>query len=298
VKALALVLAVLVLPTQTQAQPQTLSQAQNQPVDRDRDQAQRVFRFADPAITEASGLVDLGSVMVTANDSGHAPVLHVVDATTGRTAGRVRYADAVTDVEALAPATGSSVWVGDIGDNRRRRSSVRVFLVPTGGGGLRADSYQLRYPDGPKDAEALFTGPDGRLHVVSKGVLGGAVYAAPVPLDPHRPNRLRRVHPAPPLVTDAAAFPGSTVVLLRDYVGATAVDLATGAALGELALPAQRQGEAISVGPDDRVRVTSEGAHAEVLEVATPSWLRRAVAGSRRTTAAVAGVRAGAILIP
>jgi hypothetical protein len=173
-----------------------------------------------------------------------------------------------------------------------------VFRVITNGGDQRAPSYELRYPDGPRDAEAMFTGPDGRLHVVAKGFLGGAVYVAPARLDPHRPDVLRRVHGAPALVTDAAAFPGSTVVLLRDYTRATAVDLETGAELGELALPAQPQGEAISVGPDDRVRVTSEGAHAAVIQVATPTWLRRAVAGSRRTTAAVAGVRAGAILNP
>lgn len=297
-KVLALVLAVLVLPTSMPAFAQSRAQPQSQ--DPSPDQHRSVFRFADPAITEASGLVDQGAVMVTTNDSGDAAVLYVVDPRTGETTRRVRYADAVTDVEALAPATGSSVWVGDLGDNRRQRSSVRVHLVPTGAGEerVRAPSYELRYPDGPRDAEALFTGPDGRLHVVAKGFPGGAVYVAPARLDPHRPNVLRRVHGAPALVTDAAAFPGSTVVLLRDYTRATAVDLETGAELGELALPAQPQGEAISVGPDDRVRVTSEGAHAAVIQVATPTWLRRAVAGSRRTTAAVAGVRAGAILNP
>jgi len=47
-----------------------------------------LFSFADPAITESSGLVDLGSLMVTTNDSGDDAVLYVVDPTTGRTVGR------------------------------------------------------------------------------------------------------------------------------------------------------------------------------------------------------------------
>ena len=38
-----------------------------------------LFSFADPAITESSGLVDLGSLMVTTNDSGDDPLVFVVD---------------------------------------------------------------------------------------------------------------------------------------------------------------------------------------------------------------------------
>ena len=38
-----------------------------------------VFSFVDPAITESSGLVDLGALMVTTNDSGGDPLVFVVD---------------------------------------------------------------------------------------------------------------------------------------------------------------------------------------------------------------------------
>lgn len=256
-----------------------------------------VVRFADPGITEASGLVDRGDVLVTANDSGSAPVLHLVDAHTGETIGRTTYADEVVDVEALAPGPGSAVWVGDIGDNSRSRSSVRVHLVPTGRGehAVATGSFDLVYPDGPHDAESLFTGPDGRLYVVTKQLAGAAVYATPARLDPAHPIRLRRVAAAPAFATDAARVPGTSLVVVRGYGSAQVLDLATGRSVGALSLPPQPQGEAISVGPGGRLLVTSEGLHAAVLEVTTPAWLTTGIASSRRTTAAVTGVEAGAL---
>jgi hypothetical protein len=260
-----------------------------------RDRAGPVFRFADPDITEASGLVDPGDVMVTANDSGHDPVLYVVDARTGATLGRTHYTDEVVDVEALAPGPGPVVWVGDIGDNRRQRSSVRIYLVPViqRDSRIRTGSFEVVYPDGPHDAESLLTSADGRLYVVTKGLFGGAVYALPPSLDPAGPNRLAKVAAVSVLATDAAGIPGTTLALVRGYGSAEVLDLATGRQVGRLGLPREPQGEAISVGPDGRIRVTSEGAHAAVRQVATPHWLRRAVVRSRGATAASAGVIAG-----
>jgi hypothetical protein len=259
------------------------------------DGAGPVFRFGDRAITEASGLVDQGDVMVTANDSGSGPVLYVVDARTGATLGRTHYTDEVVDVEALAPGPGPVVWVGDIGDNRRRRTSVRIHLVPViqRDSRIRTGSFEVVYPDGAHDAESLFTGPDGRLYVVTKALFGGAVYALPATLDPAAPNRLTKVAPVSVLATDAAGIPGTTLVLVRGYGSAEVLDLATGKRVGQLDLPRQPQGEAISVGPDRRIRVTSEGAHAAVLAVAAPGWLRRAIMRSQGATAASAGVDAG-----
>jgi hypothetical protein len=96
-----------------------------------------VFSFVDPAITESSGLVDLGSIMVTTNDSGGDPLVFVIDPRSGRTVGRTTFTDAVTDVEALAPAGGHAVWVGDIGDNDEQRASVQVYRVPVARGDRR-----------------------------------------------------------------------------------------------------------------------------------------------------------------
>ncbi len=116
-----------------------------------------VFRFRDPAIVESSALIDLGSTVVTANDSGNAPDLFDVDARTGETVGITHLQVPGVDIEALAPAGGSDVWVGDIGDNARDRPYVSVARAPVIRGRLdvRPTSYRLAYPDGPHDAESL-----------------------------------------------------------------------------------------------------------------------------------------------
>jgi hypothetical protein len=231
-----------------------------------------VFRIQDPALDEASSLVDLGSVMVSANDSGHPPLLFLLDARTGATRRTITYAAAQTDVEALAPAGAHAVWVGDIGDNLLRRPTVSVLRVPLNGGDVV--TYRLRYPDGPHDAEALLS-IDGHLTVVTKGVFGGHAYAAPRRLSTRGVNVLRRVGPTlPGLVTDAAAFPGGRHVLLRTYGDAFVYAVPSWRRLGSFRLPREPQGEGVSIGPHRRVRVVSEGGHARVLQVARPSRLR------------------------
>lgn len=254
-------------------------------------QGRRVLTFQDPAITEASGLVDLGDLMVVTNDSGAEAVVQVVDGR-GRTVGRTTYAAQAWDVEALAPAGPSSVFVGDIGDNRSVRSSIRLWEVPVGRGDrtVAAPSYELTYPDGAHDAESLLRWR-GRLYVVTKSVTGGGIYAAPQPL---RSGPLERVGSVSVWATDAAAFPGSSVALVRGYGSAVAVRLPEGRLIDTLDLPPQRQGEALSIGPARRVRVTSEGAHQDVLQVPRPGWLERAV----RWSAVVDASWAGAILTP
>ena len=83
------------------------------------DEGRVVFRFQDPAIVEASGLVVQDGLFLTTNDSGDTGRVFAVDPDTGRTTGVTTWASEPQDVEALAPAGGGEVWVGDIGDNAR-----------------------------------------------------------------------------------------------------------------------------------------------------------------------------------
>jgi hypothetical protein len=237
-----------------------------------------LLTFQDPAITESSGLVDLGSLMVTMNDSGGDAVVYAVDGR-GRTVGRTTYASSVTDVEALAPAGRDAVWVGDIGDNLAARSYVRVYRVPVGRGDRTVDapSYKLVYPDGPHDAESMTFGRDGRLRIVTKGVLGGRVYVAPKRLDPARPNGLRRGPEVDLWATDAALFRDGRHVLVRGYGSALVATYPAFAPVGYLDLPEQEQGEGVSIGPGDRIRLSSEGAHSRVLQVTLPDDVRAAM---------------------
>ena len=245
-----------------------------------------VFSFVDPAITESSGLVDLGSVMVTTNDSGGDPLVFVVDPKSGRTVGRTTFTDAVTDVEALAPAGGGAVWVGDIGDNEEQRDAVQVYRVPVGRGDRRVDApaYQLRYPDGPHDAESLVAGPGGRLYVITKGILGGTAYVAPRHLDPAGTNTLRPVASVDVWATDAALFPDGKHVLVRGYDTAAVYTFPGFRPVASLDLPRQKQGEGVSIGSSGRIRLSSEGRNSAVLQVVLPDDVRAVVEGAPRAT--------------
>lgn len=236
----------------------------------------RVFAFRDARIKESSGLVDLGALMVTTNDSGDPSRLFVVSSATGRTVGVVDFHAETLDVEALAPAGGSAVWVGDIGDNGSERTSVSVYLVPvrTGRSEARPARYRLVYPRGAHDAESLFADRQGRLHVITKSVLGGTVYRAPLRLSRTRPNRLQPEGRVLEYATDAAMLPDGRHVLVRGPQRASVYSYPGFRRVGSFALPRQRQGEGVSVGPRSRIRLSSEGVRSAVRQVAVPAAVR------------------------
>ncbi|SFC60835.1 hypothetical protein SAMN04487968_108180 [Nocardioides terrae] len=231
-----------------------------------------VFAFKDKQITESSGLVALpDGLFVTTNDSGDDARVFTVD-DHGRTVGVTTWADDATDVEALAPASADEVWVGDTGDNRSSRDSVQVARVPVGRGDRtsHAPVYDLTYPDGAHDAETLLAGPDGRLYLVTKGFLGGTVYAAPTHLDPDADNRLVRLGTAGailPMATDGTFLPDGGHVLIRGYGSAAVYDFPSLDRVTGFGLPAQPQGEGLAVAADGTLYTSSEGIFSKVLRL-------------------------------
>jgi hypothetical protein len=231
------------------------------------------LKLRDPRITESSGLVDLGLVLVTTNDSGSSSRLYVVSPVTGRTVGITDYHADPVDVEALAPAGGGAVWVGDIGDNRGVRKSISVYRVKVGTGPVdaRPTKIRLAYPGGPRNAESLFTDRQGRLYVITKSFTGGTVYRAPLPLDRTRVNRLQPIGRVIEFATDAAMLPDGRHIIVRGPGRASVYTFPNFQRLGSLVLPRQRQGEGISVGPDSRILLSSEGKGSAVRRIALPS---------------------------
>jgi hypothetical protein len=235
-------------------------------------EVQVAFSFQDKRISESSGLVALeDGLFVTTNDSGDDARVFTVDGQ-GRTVGITTWGEDATDVEALAPAGPDEVWVGDIGDNRTSRDTVQVARVPVGRGDRESDGpvYDLAYPDGSHDAETLLAGPDGRLYVVTKGFLGGTVYAAPTPLDAHHVNRLTQLGPAGallPMATDGTFLADGAHVLVRGYTRAAVYAFPSLDRVSAFPLPAQPQGEAIAVASDGSIYVSSEGIYADVLRL-------------------------------
>jgi len=124
------------------------------------------------------------------NDGGRDALLFGVD-TTGAVLVTARIADISNrDMEDLTIGRCGSDWciyLGDIGDNRSRRESVRVHVIPLPTlpdpehvaaariGGFDQElkalaSWELEYPDGPRDAEGLLVDDSrGELLVISKG---------------------------------------------------------------------------------------------------------------------------------
>lgn len=235
----------------------------------------RVFTFADPRIKESSALVDLGSLMVTSNDSGNPSKLFVVSPVTGRTVGLTDFHADTVDVEALAPAGGNAVWVGDIGDNDSKRRSISVYRVAVGPGVHSAHParYRLAYPRGAHNAESLFADGQGRLYLITKSILGGIVYRAPSRLSRSAVNRLQPVGRVIEYATDAAMLPDKRHVVVRGPERASVYTFPAFQRIGSFALPRQRQGEGISVGPGSRIRLSSEGAHSVVQQIALPAFV-------------------------
>jgi hypothetical protein len=178
------------------------------------------------------------------------------------------------------PAT--CVYVGDIGDNRRRRERVEVhrFVEPDlseglGEGVVGADAIALRYPDGPADAEALLVDGEGVPLLVTKarydeetGETGPTrVYRAPGYADGTLEPLGEVALPEPQLalaasvvgnvVTGGDSVPGR--VLLRTYDAVLSYDAPTPDApvgsfpswpVTEVPSALQRQSEAVALHAD------------------------------------------------
>ena len=178
--------------------------------------------------------------------------------------------------KALAPGRAADgtplLWVGDIGDNRSTWPSVRVYRLvepaTLGDQDVAWTSYDLRFADGSRDAEALLVDPaDQRLYVVSKRVDGAAVYVAPAHLRTDRVNVLTRVASAPSVVTDGAFSPDGRTVALRGYVWAWTSSSIRGP-WHRIDVPLQPQGESLTWTKDGQALLLgSEGERSEVWRV-------------------------------
>jgi hypothetical protein len=265
-------------------------------------QAEVLLRIGDPRVVESSGLTasrrHLG-VVWTHNDSGDAARLFAIGGD-GRVLATLRLAGVeARDWEAVAVGRDDrgrpALFAGDIGDNLGAWPWVTVWRVAEPArlrdATVPAERYRLRYPDGPRNAEALLVDPrSNRLYVASKDEAGGALYRAPVELRGDRVNLLRRVGRVPALVTDGAFSPDGRLLVLRDYGAAHLYRAAGGGRLATVALPFQPQGESVAFSADGRSLLAgSEGAGSEVWRVPLPAAALPAVTTTRPPAGAAPG---------
>ena len=259
----------------------------------------------DARITESSGLAASllhPGVLWTHNDSGNPPRIYAIGQNGSTRATLTLRGEPDVDWEAISAvrsrAGGAWIAVADIGDNNAQHASIRIALVrepPQ----LRTTSVtparvlRLKYPGGPRDAEALLSDPrSGQLYLVSKGLFGSELYSVPKNLWPDQPagsGRVSRVTTVTKvasmsagLITDGTFLPDGRM-LLRGYGKVFVMDRPESvkngriATLADVGLPAQDQGESITVSSGGRqALIGSEGKREPVLRIAVP-----AVAGDK-----------------
>lgn len=119
----------------------------------------------------------------TLNDSGNPPELFAIDSS-GRDRGVFRILDAENrDWEAMALARCGNtdcLYVADVGDNGARHRAVRMYRVPeparpsAPGGTVESNGViELRYEDGPRNAEAILVTGDQDVYLITKERAGG-----------------------------------------------------------------------------------------------------------------------------
>ncbi|MGH7461417.1 MAG: hypothetical protein ACREMA_10355 [Longimicrobiales bacterium] len=210
---------------------------------------------------------------------GGPPLLFAIDST-GSIVSRVavRNADKY-DWEALASArcaAGTCLYIGDVGDNQRDRSTVRVYRVsePAANAGTTeaADRFDFRYPDGAHDAEAIFVLPGEQLYVVTKGRSEPiSVYRYPGALTRDSVVTLDLVQTLtrsfvqlPDMVTGAGTTPDGQWIVLRTYGAVQLYRLHDGRLRQELPDPIslqalhEFQGEGADLRGDGEILLLSE----------------------------------------
>lgn len=238
--------------------------------------ADMMFRIHDARVIESSGLAlsrTHPGLAYTVNDSGDDARVLVLSMRDGSVVGETSLTGAhADDFEALAPAPGGRLVVGDIGDNDAERDSVEAYVLPEpgrGSGQARPRTVSLTYADGPRDAEAIVVG-DRTLYVVSKDFLGG-VYRAPLLGSKASHMTLRRVASAPSVVTDAALLADGDVVM-RNYDRGFVASFPDWRVQASYRLPRVEQGETVAAAlRGRRIYVGTEGSHSPVYEVAVPA---------------------------
>jgi len=170
-------------------------------------------RFRNKELNEISGIAASAlrnNIYYVHNDSGDTSRLFAI--TPDGTCKNVIYFKGdpkekrgVCDCEDIAVSTGpvkgkSYIYLGDIGDNGNERKYITVYRIEEKTQWAKdsivnaaAVSVNLKYPDGPRDAETLMVDPVEKLiYIVSKRADTIGVYTAPLAFKPNDTLTLTR----------------------------------------------------------------------------------------------------------
>jgi len=230
-------------------------------------------------VNEASGLAVSSfddTILWTHNDSGGRAEVYAVSEEGELLATAVLSSGSSRDWEDLAggPCADNNdehcLYVGDIGDNDRVRSSIAVHMFrepDPRDGDVTVDDVQtavLTYPEGAQNSEALFVDGNGRLFLLTKVWRTSQLFTSD--FNDGVLELITSIDLASSTVTGADLRADGSRLLVRTYSNAFEYQLdgLEFDALGEaesLFVPssAERQGEAIAYGPSGDYWHVSEG---------------------------------------
>jgi len=197
----------------------------------------REFVLQTAKLDEASGLdyslINEG-ILWSHNDSGGEPAVYALN-TEGKLVATLRLKGITNrDWEDLAvakdPKTGKScIYIGEIGDNAAKYSSVKIYKVEepvlTPGDSLltsdKTDTIEIQYEDGARDAEALFIEPrSGDIYIISKREAEVGIYHVAYPYSTTSVNIAKKLGTLPlTWVTAADISPNGKQILIKTYTG-------------------------------------------------------------------------------
>lgn len=180
-----------------------------------------------------------------------------------------------------ADASKSCIYVTDMGDNKKQRNDYKLYRFeepanePSGEMTITPESFDLRYPDGSHNAEALLVHPvTGHMTIVTKTNEGASpVYEFTEALRAGTPIELKKTGQIEPpkgseRFTGGAVHPEGKGILLRTYSNLWYYPMAAGQSVAQAvsgapcAFPVadEPQGEAVEWLPDGKGYLTvSEG---------------------------------------
>ena len=245
---------------------------------------EEMCRIKDSRLDEISGLAYStrhDGVIWTHNDSGGGARVYALDDETCEVLAVLRIKGVpARDMEAIAAGANSRgervLWLADIGDNLSERTTISLYEVrepeQLRNETVGARRFELTYPSGAQDAEALMALPDSpRVWIITKGILGGSVWKPRDALIKRFVTPLRKIGEEQGFVTDASMAPDASRYVVRDYAEARIyAGTPVGRLLTSLPLPDQVQGEAITWTPDGTSLVVASESDDRLIRVDVP----------------------------
>ncbi len=258
----------------------------------------RLGKIDSERIGESSGVAICGNVkdaLWTHNDSGNPAEVYLLSNKGNLLATTKLEGARNIDWEAMCQANvngKSYLVIGDVGDNNAKRPNVCLYVYPeprsNGRDQLktRPAKVEFTYPDGARNCEAIsFDASTGDIWLIEKRYVDDNRAGQPgiytLPLQTTSTNNIlvaKRIGDFPfRNVTDMAFSPDGKRLIVRNYLNAHLYIRPPGKNWHEtvstekpktIALPIQRQGEAICFTPDSKsVIVTSEVAGQPIWQV-------------------------------